>query len=353
MLPIGNIGNGGPVLPINEAQTRPLTKLSDPELQRAAWIHAVKSAPDGRVTAAHVKSVVREMLPPDPPKEPKPKPAPGPAAEQVIEGEAEPVNEPPPVPPEPPRLHPPSATLPVEPGTGGVTLPEDPPGPRPTKIEIGEMPNQLVMTRLKSGKIRLDTFYNAELDPQQIINALCQMLGRGEMIAMVFKAAPAPGDEFKPGEPRPYKTPSSGSDTSGGPHVSDEQAADEGVTSHENIAPSPGDKRANSGSESYVHATPDEGASSTQLENTGDSDEPATESPASGEIEIPEVFESPEAAWRWAVKLGAYSDIRQARRAYNKIKFRDDPQSAREMARLWIHEVAQWVPEMRELQEAR
>lgn len=44
-------------LPENEAQARPLTPL-DPEDQRVIWQLVTESAPDGKVTAAHVKSVV-------------------------------------------------------------------------------------------------------------------------------------------------------------------------------------------------------------------------------------------------------------------------------------------------------
>jgi hypothetical protein len=47
---------------IPESQLRPLTKLrNDPEKQKEAWQQAVATAPDGKVTAAHVASVVRGM----------------------------------------------------------------------------------------------------------------------------------------------------------------------------------------------------------------------------------------------------------------------------------------------------
>jgi len=48
-------------LPANEAQVRPLTRL-EPEKQVQAWAEAVKTAPDGRVTAKHVNKVVRNLL---------------------------------------------------------------------------------------------------------------------------------------------------------------------------------------------------------------------------------------------------------------------------------------------------
>jgi hypothetical protein len=45
-------------LPATEAQARPLTGLA-PDDQRAAWQDAVATAPNGKVTAAHVAAVVR------------------------------------------------------------------------------------------------------------------------------------------------------------------------------------------------------------------------------------------------------------------------------------------------------
>jgi len=41
----------------NEAQARPLTRL-EPEQQAEAWQEAVETAPNGKVTAAHVENVV-------------------------------------------------------------------------------------------------------------------------------------------------------------------------------------------------------------------------------------------------------------------------------------------------------
>lgn len=52
LLPIGNI-------PATESQARPLTTL-EPEQQREVWRQAVETAPNGKVTAAHVQSVVDE-----------------------------------------------------------------------------------------------------------------------------------------------------------------------------------------------------------------------------------------------------------------------------------------------------
>lgn len=50
-------------LPDSERQARPLTSLP-PEQQAAAWQSAVETAPNGRVTAAHVQSVVDEIKTP-------------------------------------------------------------------------------------------------------------------------------------------------------------------------------------------------------------------------------------------------------------------------------------------------
>jgi len=47
---------------IPESQLRPLTKLrGNPEQQRTAWQKAVEIAPEGKVTAAHVSKVVKEI----------------------------------------------------------------------------------------------------------------------------------------------------------------------------------------------------------------------------------------------------------------------------------------------------
>jgi phage N-6-adenine-methyltransferase len=48
-------------LPANEAQARPLTVLP-PEVQVKAWQKAVETAPNGKVTAAHVQDVVDNLI---------------------------------------------------------------------------------------------------------------------------------------------------------------------------------------------------------------------------------------------------------------------------------------------------
>jgi hypothetical protein len=45
---------------IPEGQLRPLSKL-EPDQQRQAWQKAIETAPEGKVTAAHVSKVVKEM----------------------------------------------------------------------------------------------------------------------------------------------------------------------------------------------------------------------------------------------------------------------------------------------------
>jgi len=54
-VPIGTI-------PTTETQARPLLKFKDePEKQREAWQKAVETAPEGKVTAAHVYKIVKDM----------------------------------------------------------------------------------------------------------------------------------------------------------------------------------------------------------------------------------------------------------------------------------------------------
>jgi hypothetical protein len=47
--------------PTNEWQVRPLTKIKDPEVQLIVWQKAVKTAPNGKVTAAHVYKIMKGM----------------------------------------------------------------------------------------------------------------------------------------------------------------------------------------------------------------------------------------------------------------------------------------------------
>lgn len=49
-----------PIIPQNEGQARALVGLT-PEEQREAWLNALSTAPDGKVTAAHIRKTVREL----------------------------------------------------------------------------------------------------------------------------------------------------------------------------------------------------------------------------------------------------------------------------------------------------
>jgi len=58
---------------IPETHLRPLAKLT-PEKQREAYQQAVETAPEGKVTAAHVSKVVKELTGEQPKHKPEPKP---------------------------------------------------------------------------------------------------------------------------------------------------------------------------------------------------------------------------------------------------------------------------------------
>lgn len=62
------------VIPDSERQARPLAKL-EPEEQKVAWQNAVETAPEGKVTGAHVQKIVDEIKPKKP-KKSKKKPEP-------------------------------------------------------------------------------------------------------------------------------------------------------------------------------------------------------------------------------------------------------------------------------------
>lgn len=48
------------IAPVTESQTRPLARL-EPDQQREAWAKAVETAPEGKITAAHVSKVVNQI----------------------------------------------------------------------------------------------------------------------------------------------------------------------------------------------------------------------------------------------------------------------------------------------------
>lgn len=53
--------SSGPLpLPLNEAQARPLARLGV-DMQRQVWQKAVETAPQGRITARHIETVVQEF----------------------------------------------------------------------------------------------------------------------------------------------------------------------------------------------------------------------------------------------------------------------------------------------------
>jgi len=62
---VENVSLGTQILPTSERQARPLTKL-EPELQPVAWQRAVETAPNGKVTAAHVEATARTFVSPLP-----------------------------------------------------------------------------------------------------------------------------------------------------------------------------------------------------------------------------------------------------------------------------------------------
>jgi len=55
---LDNVTDRLQIAPANLEQTRPLARL-EPEAQREAWQQAVETAPQGKVTAAHVQKVVK------------------------------------------------------------------------------------------------------------------------------------------------------------------------------------------------------------------------------------------------------------------------------------------------------
>lgn len=61
---LDNLGTNVPMLPANEAQARPLTRLDTPEQQRAAW-QAALDATDGKPTKEAVEQAVQAVLEPD------------------------------------------------------------------------------------------------------------------------------------------------------------------------------------------------------------------------------------------------------------------------------------------------
>ena len=65
---VENVSNWTQTVPATESQARPLTGLPV-DLQREAWQRAVDTAPNGKITAAHVASVVDSLTADDEPEE--------------------------------------------------------------------------------------------------------------------------------------------------------------------------------------------------------------------------------------------------------------------------------------------
>ena len=57
---VDNLGTIVPTIPATESQARPLACL-EPSQQIEAWQKALETAPEGRITAAHVNKVVKEL----------------------------------------------------------------------------------------------------------------------------------------------------------------------------------------------------------------------------------------------------------------------------------------------------
>lgn len=57
---VDDVHHGELPKPENERQARELSRLPEPEERRAAWKEAVETAPQGKVTAAHVREVVNK-----------------------------------------------------------------------------------------------------------------------------------------------------------------------------------------------------------------------------------------------------------------------------------------------------
>ena len=57
---VTNLSPMGDILPTTERQARPLAPLA-PERQREAWARVVETAPEGKITAAHIEATVRQM----------------------------------------------------------------------------------------------------------------------------------------------------------------------------------------------------------------------------------------------------------------------------------------------------
>ena len=53
------------------------------------------------------------------------------------------------------------------------------------------------------------------------------------------------------------------------------------------------------------------------------------------DIEIPEFFNTPKEAWEWALELGVFENLSEAKKEYESLKNEEKPKNAKEMATLW------------------
>ncbi len=60
---IENVRHGAQttIMPENERQVRPLTKLN-PDQQREAWAKVIQTAPEGGVTAKHLEKAIGQLI---------------------------------------------------------------------------------------------------------------------------------------------------------------------------------------------------------------------------------------------------------------------------------------------------
>ena len=68
---------------------------------------------------------------------------------------------------------------------------------------------------------------------------------------------------------------------------------------------------------------------------------------AEAATDIPDVFESAEAAWAWGVEQGAFGDLNASSEVYDQVKKQFKPKSAQEMATFWVSEVLRMVKEQK------
>lgn len=71
------------------------------------------------------------------------------------------------------------------------------------------------------------------------------------------------------------------------------------------------------------------------------------------EAATPKVFKDPSAAWAWGIQQGAFTEPAHAKNAYEKLKADEQPESAEEMATLWVADVRRRVAEKQPKQQGQ